>query len=523
MVDDPEPRRPLDGEPISVLPGDLPVPPSELELVGDIWAADAREARYVAQRAASIVELAKRRHAEQDASWASPPAEVDPRAAAQAELAFVSQTFVPELALIRSCTEVEAQTLAVEALILVRRLPATWSALYEGRIDVRRMRAMVDLLGSAKADVAARIEERVLSAAGRLTVPQLRGRIRRLLARWDAEALEARYAEAKARADARYRATSDGMAELVIDLSQPTAAACVDAIDQHARALAAAGDTRPLGVIRAAVAAELILRPWVNRPAVTAQLTIHAPLAALYPPEDGVSQPPAEVDGHVVTAAQCRALLEELDLLGVGPAAAGGCVRLALGDPITGRMVAVATRTELSHGAGGTRRRRRTRAGRSRGRRLAGESAASGAGAGGPVPGSGSGEPTAEGPGLGPPSATSRYRPTAAQKRFVTTRDRTCRMPGCRRRAGRCDIDHVTAHADGGATACWNLCCLCRRHHRIKTFAPGWSFLLLADGRLAVRTPSGVTRISAPPGTFADDEPDPPWLEEQHPPDQFRC
>jgi hypothetical protein len=43
-------------------------------------------------------------------------------------------------------------------------------------------------------------------------------------------------------------------------------------------------------------------------------------------------------------------------------------------------------------------------------------------------------------------------------------------MPGCRRRAGRCDLDHVIAHGDGGPTACWNLCCLCRRHHRIMTF-----------------------------------------------------
>ena len=44
------------------------------------------------------------------------------------------------------------------------------------------------------------------------------------------------------------------------------------------------------------------------------------------------------------------------------------------------------------------------------------------------------------------------------------------------------------------------MCCLCRRHHRLKTHAPGWRFHLDVDGALRVTTPSGVTRISRPPG-----------------------
>ncbi|WP_104525748.1 HNH endonuclease signature motif containing protein [Blastococcus atacamensis] len=104
----------------------------------------------------------------------------------------------------------------------------------------------------------------------------------------------------------------------------------------------------------------------------------------------------------------------------------------------------------------------------------------------------------------------------------MTVRDRHCRMPGCRRRAGRCDIDHGHPFADGGPTACANLCCLCRRHHRIKTFARGWSFSLLDDGRLVVRTPSGVSRTTRPPGWYPDPEPDPPELEELAPPDPLQ-
>jgi hypothetical protein len=58
-------------------------------------------------------------------------------------LADVSGGFVPELALIRGCTEGEAAVLAVDSLVLVSRLPDTWAELYAGRIDARRARVLV--------------------------------------------------------------------------------------------------------------------------------------------------------------------------------------------------------------------------------------------------------------------------------------------------------------------------------------------------------------------------------------------
>jgi hypothetical protein len=60
----------------------------------------------------------------------------------------------------------------------------------------------------------------------------------------------------------------------------------------------------------------------------------------------------------------------------------------------------------------------------------------------------------------------------------------------------------VVPHAEGGATDCANLCCLCRRHHRLKTHAPGWTFTLDPDGALLVTTPSGVTRVTRPFGSL---------------------
>jgi hypothetical protein len=360
------------------------------------------------------------------------------------------------------------------------------------------MRLLVDLLGPATPKAVAAIEARVLPVAGRLTRAQIRQRVRRALARLDATALERRRKEAAARADVCHQPTGDGLSRLMIDLPLWKAAACVDVVRQYADMARAAGDRRPIGVIRAEIAADLMLRPWDHsRPPVTARLDIHAPLAALRPAEPGTSQPAAEVAGEIVTAAECREILEHLDMLGVRGAPAGGCVQVAIGDPVTGRLIAVATRNELRR-ASGSRRRRRTRRGTAD---LAPD----------------------DGPGLRPPAPTSAYRPTAHQRRFTRARDRSCRMPGCRRAPGRCDIDHGIAHADGGSTDCWNLCCLCRRHHRIKTFARGWHFELLADGRLIVRTPSGVSRITRPPGWCYDPEPDPLWVEEEAPPDRLRC
>ena len=110
---------------------------------------------------------------------------------------------------------------------------------------------------------------------------------------------------------------------------------------------------------------------------------------------------------------------------------------------------------------------------------------------------------------LEPPPPTEAYEPTDRQRAFVTTRDRRCRFPNCGQRVGWADLDHVIQHACGGPTDCANLCCLCRSHHRLKTFAPGWHFAMTPDGALTVTTPSGVTRTTRPPGLRPPPEPPP--------------
>src|ERR1700712_2652415 len=103
---------PEDGVPIRVLPQDLAPALSELELIADIWAADAREARYAAERAVSVARFARRRQRErlQEFGPRGGPG-LDSRYRQPAFLADFSETLVPELALLRSCSEYEAERL----------------------------------------------------------------------------------------------------------------------------------------------------------------------------------------------------------------------------------------------------------------------------------------------------------------------------------------------------------------------------------------------------------------------------
>lgn len=84
------------------------------------------------------------------------------------------------------------------------------------------------------------------------------------------------------------------------------------------------------------------------------------------------------------------------------------------------------------------------------------------------------------------PVEALRYQPSAALERAVRCRDLTCRFPGCSRPATVCDIDHTIPFnhqnpAAGGLTVAENLKCLCRQHHRLKTFG-GWRDTQLTDG-----------------------------------------
>lgn len=101
------------------------------------------------------------------------------------------------------------------------------------------------------------------------------------------------------------------------------------------------------------------------------------------------------------------------------------------------------------------------------------------------------------------PEELLRYQPSAALDRYVRLRDITCRFPGCDRPAHRTDLDHTIAFnhtnpAAGGPTSPSNLKCLCRQHHRLKTFHHGWRDQQLPDGRVIWTSPTGHTYTTHP-------------------------
>lgn len=102
------------------------------------------------------------------------------------------------------------------------------------------------------------------------------------------------------------------------------------------------------------------------------------------------------------------------------------------------------------------------------------------------------------------PVQALRYQPPGALERAVRCRDLTCRFPGCSRPATVCDIDHTVPFnhqnpAAGGLTVAENLKCLCRQHHRLKTFG-GWRDTQLADGTIVWTSPTGRTYRTFPAG-----------------------
>ncbi|WP_448613355.1 HNH endonuclease [Modestobacter sp. URMC 112] len=457
-------------------------------LAGELAAVGRARSQLAAYEAAVVAELASRRPATTDLTEDQPGHGVEGWGPDR-EPAGVSEFFADELAALARCSPAAATGLAERSLVLVHQLPTTWAALADGLIDLPRATALVRALGGQSIDAGGPVDPAVLAeveaqaldwaVAGETPVRLAERTAARLIA-VDDGAADRRRKRAERCADVTARATADGMGQLVGEMPMPAVAACRETLDRYARFAKADGDVRPIGQLRAQLLADLILRPWdTSREPVTAHLEVRAPLPTLTDrPAEGdaraaapTDEDAASVDGAPITAGQLRALLEQLDALCPGglQAPTGGRLDISLIDPHTGALRATVTRAELERLA---RRGCRDHPQDDCGCAV-----------------------------LDRPPPVDRYQPTPAQRRFVRARDRTCRHPGCRRPAARTDLDHVVAYADGGHTDCANLCCLCRRHHRLKTHAPGWSYRMTADGVLRVTTPSGVTRSTRPPGT----------------------
>ena len=92
--------------------------------------------------------------------------------------------------------------------------------------------------------------------------------------------------------------------------------------------------------------------------------------------------------------------------------------------------------------------------------------------------------------------AVDAHDPPGWMRDTVILRDRHCVFPGCTIDARGCDLDHIQPYLSPdqggppGQTSTENLACLCRRHHRMKTFRP-WRYRRTDQGNYLWHSPHG--------------------------------
>jgi hypothetical protein len=410
-----------------------------------------RRARVAAEEAELILRMAELTPDDEDPATDHPGARSKDWRQTEPEFPGVSESFPDELALVLGVGRGTAAHRMRRAVTWRDSLPVTGAALRRGELDERRAQILADTLAHTDPALAGRVEAVVMPEAHELGFAALKRRILAVLLELDPNSAEENRTLAEHDADVFVEPGADGRATLGAEIPAEEAAEGFDFINALAQMAKADGDERPIGWVRNEIFSLLVRGAALTSAAggVRAALTITAALEAL----EGASTAPAEVNGFAITPARLADLLRRVGALGLERPDEGS-LTFALTDA-TGRLLATLGMPELE--------------------RL-----------------------VRRGQGLNPPPATDAYVPTDAQRVFVNTRDRTCRMPFCGQRVGMADHDHVVSHSDGGATTCTNLCCLCRTHHRLKTLFKNWVFVMEPDGTLHVTTPSGVTRTTRP-------------------------
>jgi hypothetical protein len=389
----------------------IPVPAEldDVELVEIIRSWDRLASWAAAGQLAAVAELARRRPRSYVDSPAGHEDAGDPLAPEVSE--FAVDEVASALRLSRPAAGARLHV-AVE----LTRLPATAAALALGTLDVPKVRAVVDAVAVLDPVVAAAVEDQVLPRAGRQTVGQLRAALSKAVLSADPAAAETRHERAVAGRQVTLRPTGDGMAELWALLPADAAVAVYQQIDTAARTLPREG--RSMDARRADALVTSVLRPTGPlAPAADAACAGTAPAADDQAPVAAAGTAPVIAPAGVYVTVPVETAVgtgdEPGELAGYGPVPASMARRLTG----TGRSWRKVT---TDHVTGAV-----TEIGR------------------------------------------TAYTPSAALDDLVRVRDRTCRFPGCRQPARRCDLDHVVPWPAGSTTA-GNLAALCRHHHRLK-------------------------------------------------------
>lgn len=405
------------------------------------WAAENRAA---ARRLVACYELYREctRQEEVGAGDGSPPghAVVDP---------FVAATGYVVAAM--AISSLRAEAMISFAWDLHTRYPAILEALSAGRMDLRAAESLARQMATVDAEVLPLVQRKVvddyldaLEAGERLGAKTMRERADAIIARHDADGIRRRRDEAARARGVRLNKGRDGMSTLSAVLANEEAAVLAEAIDQ--RVAEHADDDEG-----AAAGEECFYSKAERRADALLSLACGDRRRAGTP-----DQPPAPLRPRVTVLAGRSDSDDRGDAATVEFTRSGQAALHALLAMLATSDGASFERVDPRIGAADDARR------------------------------------------------ALRYKPSAELARRIRLRDGTCRHPGCAVPADDCDVDHVRPfdHADparGGHTEECNLMCLCRRHHRFKTFSD-WVYDLQPDGTLIVTSPEGTTTMTRPSG-----------------------
>ena len=363
------------------------------------------------------------------------PADVNPWGAAEAS----RRILVAELACALRVPQHTVDSLVSDSEWLVNDLPATFDALAHGRISWQHAHLMADHASTLPVEVRSEFELCVLPHAEAHTAARFNRHARIVRERMHPESIEQRHRSALETRTVDVQPARDGMAWLTALLPATTAHAIFDRVDRAAASARSSGDPRSRGQLRAdAFAAAMLDVPIESAAQVDPPATVPQlrEVLATIRPHVQITVPVLMLLGHDS---------EPATLEGYGPIDRETAVWLTAEAPSLTRLLThPETGAVLSVGR-------------------------------------------------------DRYSVPPDLRRWLRTRDGTCRFPGCGTAASRSDIDHTDDWHDGGGTSHDNLAHLCRAHHRLKHLTD-WRVEQIGDGRLRWTSPIGTIYETVPDG-----------------------
>jgi Domain of unknown function (DUF222) len=376
---------------------------------------------------------------------------------------------------------------------VAERLPQTFAALAEGRLDAFRVRIIEEETRILSAEDAAKADAELAEAAGSLTYGKLRSAARRMVLELDPEAVQRRKDAARRNPEVRrFREESGNTGMIAREMPTAEATASWQHLEQRALDLRAAGMPGTLEELRIRALLDLLQGrdsrdglPSQEGPDPSPEDEADKTSSARQPAQDPGSTLAAAVNITVPwSASQGQpGTGAEMDGFGlVDSEDTRDLLAAAARDPRTRWCVTLLNPdgTAAAHGCAHGRH---------------------------PPPGTGPPQdwlrhlrirltPITRGQ-CHHEQAETAYRPSRHLQHIVKARNARCTAPGCGRPAAKCDLDHTIAWDKGGLTCECDLAPLCRHHHRAKQ-AQGWRLEQPEPGVLIWHTPSGRSYTTTP-------------------------